>query len=82
MITQFAPLPHPKMPETNPLASKATQILDDLLNLASTKNPINLDPLQITYDLANGVYKKCETLMSPIASTISKGRDSIVGLFN
>jgi hypothetical protein len=69
------------MPETNPLASKASQMIDSLLSLNSTKNPINLDPLQITYDLANGVFRQCENLAKPITTTIGKGRDSLSKLF-
>lgn len=74
-------MPTPK-PESNFLASKATEFIDSIFTLASSKSPINLSPLQIGYDMANHAISACETLIvNPTAAVINKARESLTGIF-
>lgn len=68
-------------PEVNHLATGAEKFIDSLLTLVSSKSPINLNPLQMAYDVATGVWNKCEAVIKPPAQALINGsRKSIKAL--
>jgi len=61
--------------------SRITEAIDGFFSLASSKSPINLNPLQLAYDAVAAGYGKVESIGSQGWGLVKKTRDFITKLF-